>query len=399
MERSDFLMRMLSPKLRYCLSVAVLALAAMVIAAVVTDGPTFLSAQTAEPSVMEQTDTAAATEVEIQRRFNELRRELLDDRSDTVEWWLAATAIFVTLFGVGAVLLGYLAYNRFREIENEARYSAKEVRDAAKQATQDAAKTKETRQQSEEYARGIPDRGEPDPVGPPLTEAPLVPHSSDPGRIEGTTEAGRDASPLDKGCNDAYALQAEGRIKEAAEKWRAVANLAEGIDNDRAARAWFSVGYLLHEEKRGSALEANAEELVHAYDKAISLKPDFFEAYNNRGAAKDALGRFRDAIFDYDQVIRLNPKYAKAHSNRGVANVGLGQYEDAIADHDQAILLDPDSAVAFYNRGVAKAGSDDTEGARSDFETALVLAKKAGNDGLKTIVEQQLQALDDPGQE
>ena len=112
---------MLSPKLRYCLSVAVLALAAMVIAAVVTDGPTFLSAQTAEPSVMEQTDAAAATEVEIQQRFNELRGELLDDRSDTVEWWLTATAIFVTLFGVGAVLLGYISFNRLREIAEEAK--------------------------------------------------------------------------------------------------------------------------------------------------------------------------------------------------------------------------------------------------------------------------------------
>ena len=121
MERSDILMRMLSPKLRYSLAVAVLAVASMAIAAAVTEGPTILSAQTAEPSVMEQTDTAAATEVEIQRRFNELRRELLDDRSDTVEWWLAATAIFVTLFGVGAVLLGYFGFNRLREIAEEAK--------------------------------------------------------------------------------------------------------------------------------------------------------------------------------------------------------------------------------------------------------------------------------------
>ena len=379
---------MLSTKLRYALAVAALAVLSMALAAVVTDGPTFLSAQTTEPAVVEQTDTATATEVEIKRRFNELRSELLDDRSDTVEWWLAATAIFVTLFGLGAALLGYIAYSKLREIEGEAKDSAKKASEAAEEATRHVGTTKENLAESEKYLR----RATSEDLG-------------DPGKAEKIGEAVQNvldnpaASALDRASADAYSLQQQGKTQEAIEKWRAIANIAGAVDNDRAARAWFSVGYLLHEEKRGPALEASAEELVHAYDKAIGLKPDFFEAYNNRGAAKGALGRFRDAIFDYDQVIHLNPKYAKAYRNRGVAKVGLGQYKDAIDDHDQAILLDPDSAVGFFNRGVAKAGSGDTEGARSDFQTALDLAAKAGNDELKAVIERQLQGLDDAGQE
>ena len=59
---------------------------------------------------------AAAAEVEIQRRFNELRRELLDDRADYIDRWLIAITIGLAFFGI----LGFI---RFREIEAEARTS------------------------------------------------------------------------------------------------------------------------------------------------------------------------------------------------------------------------------------------------------------------------------------
>ena len=36
------------------------------------------------------------------------------------------------------------------------------------------------------------------------------------------------------------------------------------------------------------------------YDEAIRLKPDYAEAYNNRGTEKGALGQRDEAIADYD---------------------------------------------------------------------------------------------------
>ena len=47
------------------------------------------------------------------------------------------------------------------------------------------------------------------------------------------------------------------------------------------------------------------------------MQPDFSEAYNNRGVAKDALGRYESAIADYDEAIRLQPDFSKAYNNRG----------------------------------------------------------------------------------
>ena len=80
-----------------------------------TDNDT--SAQTPPPA---RAAIPAVVEVEIKSRFNELRRELLDDRAKTIDWWLAATAMFLTLLGIVAVIAGYLSFKRFHEIVVEA---------------------------------------------------------------------------------------------------------------------------------------------------------------------------------------------------------------------------------------------------------------------------------------
>ena len=46
--------------------------------------------------------------------------KLLDNRADTVDCWLTAVALLVTLIGVGAAIAGYTSFNRSREIEAEA---------------------------------------------------------------------------------------------------------------------------------------------------------------------------------------------------------------------------------------------------------------------------------------
>ena len=361
MERSDILMRMLSPKLRYSLAVAVLAVAAMAVAAVVTDGPTFLSAQTAEPSVMEQTDAAVATEVEIQQRFNELRGELLDDRSDTVEWWLTATAIFVTLFGVGIALLGILGFSRFQA---EARQHVGAAEKSAAQAAVYLERIKENLDQSERLV----DRMTSKLASSLPTDPSFASRVADPDEVERIRKAVQavrsnpDAPFLEKVIADAYILQRGGKISEATGKWRAIANIAEGTDNDLAARAWFSVGYL-----------SEGEQAIDSYDKAIGLKSDYADAYNDRGIVKGSLRQNQDAIADFDQAILLKPDYGEAFNNRGVAKGILKLHEDALADFDQAIRLSPDDARAYFNRGRAKVALHQNEDAIANFDQAIRL--------------------------
>ena len=89
------------------------------------------------------------------------------------------------------------------------------------------------------------------------------------------------------------------------------------------------------------------------YTKAIDLKPNDAEAYNNRGGAYYLKEEYESAIIDFTKAIDLNPDYAEAYNNRGVAYHLKEDYESAIADYTKAIQLKPDYAIAYNNRGRA----------------------------------------------
>jgi tetratricopeptide (TPR) repeat protein len=74
------------------------------------------------------------------------------------------------------------------------------------------------------------------------------------------------------------------------------------------------------------------------YTKAIELKPDFLNAWNNRGTALYDLGRYEEAISNCNKAIELKPDYHIAWHNRGIALKALGRYEEAIANYDQGLL-------------------------------------------------------------
>ena len=347
-----------------------------------------------------------AIEVEIQRRINELRREQMDDRADTVDWWLAALAVVLGFFGIVVVVGGYIGFMRFREIEVEAKNSVEKVKSSVKTAENLVKEIEKKRDKSQEILQTL------------TAEAA----ADDPGEAKRAVKDVREnpeASLTDKAIADAVSLQQQGRRKDAIEKWRAVAHIAEGSDDDLASRAWFSIGYLIRTESledcilaydeairlkpdhavayynRGNAKAAlgQHEDAVVDYDEAIHLKPDHAEVRYNRGNAKAALGQHEGAVVDYGEAIRLKPDYAEAYNNRGSAKAELGQHEDAIVDYDEAIRLKPDH-VAYNNRGSAKAALGLKDEARKDFETALDLTRNTNNADLVAKVEQLLRDLD-----
>jgi tetratricopeptide (TPR) repeat protein len=101
------------------------------------------------------------------------------------------------------------------------------------------------------------------------------------------------------------------------------------------------------------ALETrHTERAVELIDKAIALKPDFAEAYNNRGIALANLNRPEDALANYDKAIALKPDFAEAYNNRGMALADLNRPKDALASYDKAIALKPDFAKAYFNQSL-----------------------------------------------
>ena len=321
--------------------------------------------------------TPGAVEEEIQSRFNELRSELLDDRAGYIDRWLAVIAIVLTFFGIVVAIAGFLGFRRFREIETEARQSVEAAKQHDATAKQLVERIETLQGESEAYVQRI--RG--------LTAEAAAKNPAKANQAVKDARENPKASLTDKAIANALDLQRQGKNKEAIEKWRGIANIAEEADNNLAARAWFSVGYLLQDD--------DPEGSISAYDKSILLNPDNAAPYNNRGNAKQALGRHEDAIADYNEAIRLKPDYAGAYNNRGNAKAELGRHEDAIADYNQAIFLKPDYAKAYMNRGVAKRVLGLKDEAQKDFETALGLARNANNTEMVAQVEKLLRNLND----
>ena len=95
------------------------------------------------------------------------------------------------------------------------------------------------------------------------------------------------------------------------------------------------------------------EEAIEAYDKCISLKPDYAQAYSNMGFALKNQGKLDEAIEAYNKCISLKPDYAQAYSNMGFALQDQGKLDEAIEAYNKCISLKPDYAHAYSYMGVA----------------------------------------------
>ena len=220
-------------------------------------------------------DTASAG-VEIDRRFNELRRELLDDRAKMIDWWLMFLAVIIPII---AIIGGIFSFRRFTEIKDEAQHHLEEVR------------------------------------------------------------AIRDKSELYLEFFQATFFELQNRTGEAIEKWRSIANIAEGTNDGLAADTWFKIGYLLSPNNVEGEDFAGA---IDAYNKAVELNlsgPNLYWAYYNRGNAKTSLGQIEEAIADYDEAIRLNPSFDEAYNNRGLEKIKLNRIDEARQDFETALNL------------------------------------------------------------
>ena len=302
---------------------------------------------------------SARDDVEIQSRFNEIRRALLDRRANTIDSWLAVTALVLTFFGIVVVIAGFFGYRRFREVLNEAR-------EGAKAAAQNAEVAANHAQDAARYVREIEKNLE-------ISREKLVDMNAEtaainPEQANQAVEAIQNnprASVMDKAIANAFALQRHSENEKAVEKWQAIASTAEEIDNALAARAWFSIGFLLRNE--------SLEKSILALDKSIRLNPNIAHAYNDRGTAKFRLNQHEAALIDYDDAIRLNPDFAIAYHNRGNTKAHLNILEAALADYDEAIRLNPQHDHTFHNRGKTKARLNRYEAAMADYDEAIRL--------------------------
>lgn len=97
----------------------------------------------------------------------------------------------------------------------------------------------------------------------------------------------------------------------------------------------------------------NTESAIESYKKALSIQPDYVDAYYNMGIAYKAQGKLEEAIKVYKKVLSIRPQYAEAHYNMGNIFKVQGKLEAAIRSYRSALSHKPDYVHAYNNLGTS----------------------------------------------
>jgi hypothetical protein len=103
-------------------------------------------------------------------------------------------------------------------------------------------------------------------------------------------------------------------------------------------------------------------------ERAIALRPDYAEAFTERGIAQRELGRLPEALASHDRALAINGTLAHAHLNRANVLVELGQLDAALESFSGAIALKPDFAEAHANRSTVLLLRGDLANGWADYE-------------------------------
>lgn len=128
---------------------------------------------------------------------------------------------------------------------------------------------------------------------------------------------------------------------------------------------------------KNAGLPASA---IEHYNEALSVMPQYGQAYYNLGVAYADSGLSDEAMSSYKKCIQLHPGHVEAWCNLGVLHRNAGRLEDAVECYNRALSSNPNFelakrnlAVALCERGTALKTMEDRKGARALYKRALAL--------------------------
>ena len=108
------------------------------------------------------------------------------------------------------------------------------------------------------------------------------------------------------------------------------------------AEAWVNLGLAVKDQGR-------LDNAIEAFKKAISIKPDFAEAYNNMGTVLKDLEKLDEAIEAFKKAISIKPDFAEAYNNMGTVLKDLEKLDEAIEAYNKALSIKSNLVEAWSN--------------------------------------------------
>ena len=158
-------------------------------------------------------------------------------------------------------------------------------------------------------------------------------------------------------------------------------------------QAWYFKGVIFFSEKKD-------KEAITAFDKALKINPDFAQAWKLRGRALFILDKYSEALASFDKAIALSPNQFDLYYWRGLYLAQLKRFPESIEAYNQAIKFYPDYKLIYNSRGLSYVNLQKYQQAIDDFNQAIQLDPKNADyyhsRGLAySLLNKHQQAIDD----
>ncbi|MFN3867660.1 MAG: tetratricopeptide repeat protein [Hyphomicrobiaceae bacterium] len=104
------------------------------------------------------------------------------------------------------------------------------------------------------------------------------------------------------------------------------------------------------------SLQSRFEDALKDYDVAISLRPDFDVALNNRAWALFKMGRYDEGMIDVERALKIAPWSAHAFDTRAHLHQVQGRPHQALSDYLLAMRFGGERLVKLYQCGLEAQG-------------------------------------------
>src|SRR5262245_1637587 len=146
-----------------------------------------------------------------------------------------------------------------------------------------------------------------------------------------------------------------------------VVNVATATQNiPKPALKAYEQGLKLQKENKG-------EQSLIAFNQAIELYPEYFQALTERANLFMGHSKLAEAAADFERALQFNDKYVPALRGLGYCQIQRKQFEAAVGNLEQAFALEPKVPLTLLLLGYANLSLNRYEPAKQRLQEALKL--------------------------